>query len=611
MLLQGSKGHCLSRCPGRFTHTIVRCAPDEQNGDGDDRLPSLQQKFFRGASAETSTPSSSRPADEPTSSPTSPLGTVNPYTLGRQARKAFDQVWSQLANLGSPTKSFAFDETLEPSRDVDLGSAEGRNTTVLVVGATGRVGRVLTRKLLLRGYRVKALVRRRVGKERDDLNELPATVEIVEGDVGNMDSCQDAVHGINKIIYCAAARSTFTADLVQVDDRGVMNIAKAMQDELSRKARRERSMSMLEQAGSTWSFSKERLYHDKSKRELADFSKRYHQQRWDVMFVGTAEEMARASRGDGLLAPFQSQGPDKYMASNNAVAEITQEDHLIFEGTLSQRGAVAEVGAELDPLLPCGDHRTAGTETITMRVRGDGQQYFCILYTSTGHSYAARVPTRSGYLNVRLPFSTFRAERNGQPVLDPALITKIGIRYDTRRAGPPRPAARAAISVGSLPTAKPKVEGSFCLEVDWIKTTPGGEESDIILVSCAGLGRDDDMPAAELQRVVAAKRSGEENLRLSGLGYTIIRPGRLVDEPGGYKALVFDQGDRIDQPISAADVADICLRSLREPAARNKTFDVCYEVPSDGSSLYELVTSAPDKKGAYLAQAAASLAKNT
>ncbi|KAJ9522767.1 hypothetical protein QJQ45_019831 [Haematococcus lacustris] len=568
---------------------LLRQLDQHEDGPCTVAVTCLQQKFFRGASAETSTPSSSRPADEPTSSPTSPLGTVNPYTLGRQARKAFDQVWSQLANLGSPTKSFAFDETLEPSRDVDLGSAEGRNTTVLVVGATGRVGRVLTRKLLLRGYRVKALVRRRVGKERDDLNELPATVEIVEGDVGNMDSCQDAVHGINKaspahaawlpaclqIIYCAAARSTFTADLVQVDDRGVMNIAKAMQ---------------------TW---------------LCVALQRYHQQRWDVMFVGTAEEMARASRGDGLLAPFQSQGPDKYMASNNAVAEITQEDHLIFEGTLSQRGAVAEVGAELDPLLPCGDHRTAGTETITMRVRGDGQQYFCILYTSTGHSYAARVPTRSGYLNVRLPFSTFRAERNGQPVLDPALITKIGIRYDTRRAGPPRPAARAAISVGSLPTAKPKVEGSFCLEVDWIKTTPGGEESDIILVSCAGLGRDDDMPAAELQRVVAAKRSGEENLRLSGLGYTIIRPGRLVDEPGGYKALVFDQGDRIDQPISAADVADICLRSLREPAAQNKTFDVCYEVPSDGSSLYELVTSAPDKKGAYLAQAAASLAKNT
>jgi hypothetical protein len=40
--------------------------------------------------------------------------------------------------------------------------------------------------------------------------------------------------------------------------------------------------------------------------------------------------------------------------------------------------------------------------------------------------------------------------------------------------------------------------------------------------------------------------------------------GQIVEEPGGYKTLVFDQGDRIDQPVSAADVADICLRSLHE-----------------------------------------------
>jgi len=40
-----------------------------------------------------------------------------------------------------------------------------------------------------------------------------------------------------------------------------------------------------------------------------------------------------------------------------------------------------------------------------------------------------------------------------------------------------------------------------------------------------------------------------------------------VDEPGGYRALVFDQSDRISQPISAADVADICLRALHEVGA--------------------------------------------
>ena len=36
-------------------------------------------------------------------------------------------------------------------------------------------------------------------------------------------------HRVVQVIYCAAARSTFTADLLRVEDRGVMNIVKAMQ----------------------------------------------------------------------------------------------------------------------------------------------------------------------------------------------------------------------------------------------------------------------------------------------------------------------------------------------------------------------------------------------
>ncbi len=59
---------------------------------------------------------------------------------------------------------------------------------------------------------------------------------------------------------------------------------------------------------------------------------------------------------------------------------------------------------------------------------------------------------------------------------------------------------------------------------------------------------------------------GEDILRASGLGYTVVRPGALVPEPGGYKALVFDQGNRIRHNISCADVADVALKA-RAPAA--------------------------------------------
>ena len=164
-----------------------------------------------------------------------------------------------------------------------------------------------------------------------------------------------------------------------------------------------------------------------------------------------------------------------------------------------------------------------------------------------------------------------------------------------------------------------------------MKALPGGEEPDVILVSCAGAGlaADDAEKACchtklyaacpvsgsfrrsaaiagagavarrtrrgsrlrTLQavaglamkcgsycaQVVAGKRMSEQIVKNSGLGYTIVRPGQLFEEPGGAKALVFDQGGRITQGISCADVADVCLKSLHDQAARNKAFDVCYE----------------------------------
>ncbi len=216
----------------------------EPTGEQNDKTEELRQKYFNTSGAQENSPSSSgtqpasgtqrsspplrrsgspplgRPGspnltrqDRPPSptlqrianagsaSPepdTSALDNVNPYALGRQARRAFDEVWSQLSNLASPTKSFIIDDTLEPDRDVEFESPQAANTTVLVVGATGRVGRILVRKLLLRGYTVKALVRSSA-KSEEYGGALPAAVEVVTGDVGDLDTCQKAVQGVNKV----------------------------------------------------------------------------------------------------------------------------------------------------------------------------------------------------------------------------------------------------------------------------------------------------------------------------------------------------------------------------------------------------------------------------
>lgn len=156
-------------------------------------MDALKEKFFRANSSEGAS-SSQGPAKD--AAPDLNLNAINPYELGRQARQAFNDVWEQLSRVSSPTRSFIIDDVLQVESDADFQAPQAAYTTVLVVGATGRVGRILVRKLLLRGYKVKALFRNRAGVSKD---AIPDSVEVVEGDVGDVATCQQAVQGVNKV----------------------------------------------------------------------------------------------------------------------------------------------------------------------------------------------------------------------------------------------------------------------------------------------------------------------------------------------------------------------------------------------------------------------------
>jgi hypothetical protein len=87
-----------------------------------------------------------------------------------------------------------------------------------------------------------------------------------------------------------------------------------------------------------------------------------------------------------FVSAFVLQGDDGSISrdrarSNLAAAEISEGNNLVFTGALFTRGAFAEVGAELNPLLPGGEQRLAGTEGITMRVKSEGHTYACVLRT--------------------------------------------------------------------------------------------------------------------------------------------------------------------------------------------------------------------------------------
>lgn len=81
------------------------------------------------------------------------------------------------------------------------------------------------------------------------------------------------------------------------------------------------------------------------------------------------------------------------------------------------------------------------------------------------------------------------------------------------------------------------------------------------------------------QKLMDNKFKGEEALRTSGMEYTIVRPGQLVDEAGGLAALAVDQGDNISGRVSRADVGSVCVAALDSPLTKNVTLELLAKKP--------------------------------
>ncbi|KAI7731101.1 hypothetical protein M8C21_001949 [Ambrosia artemisiifolia] len=487
---------------------------------------------------------------------------ANPVGLGRRSRQIFDEAWRKFSELGQISRTTRTNDLLiqDAGPMCEFAIPGAQNTTVLVVGATSRVGRIVVRKLMLRGYSVKALVR---SSDPQVVDMLPTSVKIVIGDVGDPATLTLAVEGCNKIIYCATARSSITVDLNRVDHQGVYNLSKAFQDYNNKLAQLRAGKS------------------SKSKLLLAKFKSPHSLNGWHVRKATYFQDTAAAKYDGGMDAKF----------------DFTDTGDAVFSGYVFTRGGYVELSTKLS--LPLGSTLDR-YEGLILSVGGNGRSYVLILESgdaSQSNLYFSRFSTKVGFCRVRIPFTSFRPVNPADPPLDPFLVHTLTIRFEPRRQ-------RAAEG----PAGMNQDLRSFKMILEYIKALPTGQETDFILVSCTGSG----IETSRREQVLRAKKAGEDSLRRSGLGYTIIRPGPLMEEPGGQRALIFDQGNRISQGISCADVADICVKALHDSTARNKSFDVCYEyVAEPGKELYELVAHLPDKANNYLTPALSALEKNT
>jgi len=402
-----------------------------------------------------------------------------------------------------------------------------------------------------------------------------------------------AIAGVNKVCYCARAQTAVSGELNNVDNVGVRTAVKALQDYNNTMASRRAGRSQKSKAMLT-NFSKFKAVYDDwtvDETRLVDAT--------DGRWQASAEVAQRVNFGpqdDSKFAHF-----DGFVFSRTGVAQIS--------------AAVEDLGAGEDDVV------LRRHEGVLLRLKGDGKRYSVSLRErgDAGRTFIAPFPTTGKWQIVRIPFSQFRPEvfnrafnEGGDkadlgPPMDLLDIGRVGIRFEARNQAQPK------VAGGWMAELDAPSNNSFGLELEYIKLLPRGEETDFVLVSCGGA----NMPEGEdRDKVVAAKRQGERLLRNSGLGYTVVRPGTLIEEPGGNKALVFDQGNRITMSISCADVADVCVKALHDEEARNKSFDVCYEYAAGGAeggeaSQYELVQQVRGKSNNYLTPALAVLEKNT
>jgi len=128
----------------------------------------------------------------------------------------------------------------------------------------------------------------------------------------------------------------------------------------------------------------------------------------------------------------------------------------------------------------------------------------------------------------------------------------------------------------------------------------------IILVGSMG-GTNPNHPLNSLGngKILLWKRKAEQYLIDSGIDYTIIRAGGLLDKPDGRRELLVGKDDHfltsppdgVPTSIPRGDVANTVIAALTAPNARNKAFDLISkpedfpnsEITEDWDKLMELI----------------------
>ncbi|KAE8689464.1 hypothetical protein F3Y22_tig00110937pilonHSYRG00067 [Hibiscus syriacus] len=407
---------------------------------------------------------------------------------------------------------------------------------VLVVGATGGVGRRVVDNLRKKGLPVKALVR----NEEKARKMLGSDIELVVGDITKASTLpSEYFKGVRKVINAASViigpkegdtpdRAKYSQGIKffepevkgdspeMVEFIGMKNLINAVRESVG--LRTGKLLFGLE---------------DQISKELD----------WgaldDVVMGGISESTFRIDRTGGENGKPTGLFKGIVSTANNGGFSSIRTKNFSSPVDLS-----AYDGLEL-------------------RLKGDGRRYKLIVRTSTDWDtvgYTASFDT--------LMFSKF--EYDGK--LNPTFVEgPFELPLSSIKAYIKDPITPRFVHVSSAGVTRPDRPG-----IDLSKQPPAVRLN------------------KELDFVLTFKLKGEDLLRESGIPYAIVRPCALTEEPAGAD-LIFDQGDNITGKISREEIALICIAALESPYACDKTFEVKSVVPFSEPFTVDSENPPPEK----------------
>ena len=441
---------------------------------------------------------------------------------------------------------------------------------VLVVGATGGVGKRVVSELLKKGCRVRAMVRdleKANTMYADELANNVLNFQLVPVDITQPKTLlPEYVAGVTRLVWCAATKIV-PKEGDDVDRSKYYQGIKFYDPEVSGDTPEavelrgmENVLAAIKAYGSVPLAAGVDLFHPAANT--------------NVVF-GPIDDvvMGGVSSSTLSLSPLGGEG-------GTAVG--------IFAGNVTQANNGGFASVRSKNFSPSKD--VSAYDGFELRVRGDGQRYKFIARTEDsfdGVGYTCSFDTVPGaWQTIRIPFSSLI------PVFRAKTITD----------GSKKPFVEVSDHLSSVQLMLSKFEydgnlnpswreGPFELPVQYIKTYL--EDPTVpraVMVSSAGVTRwnrpgidvEQEPPAVKMNDMLGGlltyKLASEDALRGSGIGAVIVRPCALTEEPNGMP-VEFGQGDLLKGKISRDDVAELCVALLETPGAADVSFEIKSTVP--------------------------------